>query len=112
VKVIEHADDSDGTIGDLARELLDIHATACDSGVADPVRLAAWMVRFWFVDQDLFEVDPLGYQYALGDEGLTAYRQAVAARGHEDTSASSTSASGWPCSMATPGGSWRCSAAI
>ena len=85
VNVIEHADDSDGTIGDLARELLDIHATACDSGVADPVRLATWMVRFWFVDQDLFEVDPVRYQHALGDAGLTAYRQAVAARDHEDT---------------------------
>jgi uncharacterized Zn finger protein len=49
------------------------------------VRLAAWMVRFWFVDQDLFEVDPVRYQHALGEAGLTAYRQAVAARGHEDT---------------------------
>jgi hypothetical protein len=85
VKVIEHADDSDGAIGDLVRELLDIHATACESGVADPVRLAAWMVRFWFVDQDLFEVDPVRYRHALSEAGLTAYRQAVAARGHEDT---------------------------
>jgi hypothetical protein len=85
VKVIEHADDSDGTIGDLARELLELHATACDSGVADPVRLAEWMVRFWFVDQHLFELDPVRYQDALGETGLTAYRQAVAARGHEDT---------------------------
>ena len=55
------------------------------SGVADPVRLAAWMVRFWFVDQDLFEVDPVRYRHALGEMGLTAYRQAVAAREHEDT---------------------------
>jgi hypothetical protein len=85
VKVIERADDSDGTIGDLARELLDIHATACDGGVADPVRLAGWMVRFWFSDQDLFEVDPVRYQHALGETGLTAYRQAVAARGQDDT---------------------------
>ena len=43
------------------------------------------MVRFWFVDQDLFEVDPVRYQNALGETGLTAYRQAVAAREHEDT---------------------------
>ena len=85
VKVIGHADDSDGTIGDLARELLELHATACDGGVADPVKLAGWMVRFWFVDQDLFEVDPVRYQNALGETGLTAYRQAVAAREHEDT---------------------------
>lgn len=85
VKVIEHADDSDGTIGDLARELLELHASACDSGVADPVRLAGWMVRFWLVDQDLFEVDPVRYRSALGETGLTAYRQAVAAREHQDT---------------------------
>ena len=85
VKVIEHADDSDGTIGDLTRELLELHATTCDSGAVDPVRLAAWMVRFWFVDQDLFEVDPVRYQMALGQEGVAAYRQAVAAREREDT---------------------------
>jgi len=85
VKVIEHADDSDGTIGDLARELLELHATACDSGVADPVRLAGWMVRFWFADQDLFEIDPVRYKNALGDQGVAAYKQAVRARQHEDT---------------------------
>ena len=85
VKVMEHADDSDGTIGDLARELLELHATACDSGVADPVRLAGWMVRFWFVDQDLFEVDPVRYRNALGEGGVAAYRRAVAARAGEDT---------------------------
>ncbi len=43
------------------------------------------MVRFWFLDQDLFEVDPVRYRQALGEIGLTAYRQAVAAREHEDT---------------------------
>jgi hypothetical protein len=85
VKVIEHADDSDGTIGDLTRELLEMHAITCVSGAADPVRLAGWMVRFWFVDQDLFEVDPVSYQGALGEVGVAAYRQAVAAREHEDT---------------------------
>ena len=85
VKVIEHADDSDGTIGDLTRELLELHVTTCDSGAADPVKLAEWMVRFWFADQDLFEVDPVRYQKALGEEGVAAYRQAVAAREPEDT---------------------------
>ena len=34
VKAIMHADDSDGLIGDLARELLALHARACDAGVA------------------------------------------------------------------------------
>ena len=41
--------------------------------------------RFWFVGQDVFEVDPVRYQKAIGETGLTAYRQAVAAREHEDT---------------------------
>jgi len=80
VKVIMHADDSDGLIGDLAGELLALHARACDAGVADPVELAAWMVRFGFDDQDFFEVDPVRYASALGEAGLAAYRAAVAAR--------------------------------
>ena len=85
VKVIMHADDSDGLIGDLARELLDLHARACDAGVADPVELAAWMVRFRFVDQDFFEVDPVRYASALGENGLAVYRGAVAARRDRDS---------------------------
>ena len=77
VKVIHHADDSSGLIGDLARDLLDLHARACDAGVADPVKLAAWMVRFRFGDQDFFEVDPVRYVTALGEEGMAAYRDAI-----------------------------------
>ena len=50
VKVILHADDSDGFIGDVARELLDLHAEACDAGVADTINLARWMVKFGFDD--------------------------------------------------------------
>ena len=78
VKVTQHADDSDGLIGDLARDLLALHARACDAGVADPVKLARWMVKFRFADQDFFEVDPVRYARALGEDGLAAYRQAVA----------------------------------
>ena len=77
VKVILRADDSDGTIGDLARELLDLHAQLCEAQVSDPVRLAGWMVRFSCDDQDLFEIDPVHYARALGEPGLAAYRQAI-----------------------------------
>ena len=59
-----------GVIGDLARDLLGAHARACDVGVADPVRLAAWIVRFRLRDQDFFEADPVRYRGALGDRGL------------------------------------------
>jgi len=85
VKVIMHADDSDGLIGDLARELLALHARACDAGAADPDELAAWMVRFGFDDQDFFEVDPVRYASALGEAGLAAYRDAVDARRNGDS---------------------------
>jgi hypothetical protein len=80
VKVILHADDSDGMIGDLARDLLDVHAQACDAGVADPVKLARWMVRFSFDDQDFFEADPVRYAAAVGEFGLAAYRREVRKR--------------------------------
>jgi hypothetical protein len=83
VKVILRADDSNGTIGDLARELLDLHAQTCDAGVADPVKLAAWMVRFSCQDQDFFGIDPVRYATALGEPGLAAYRQAIAGRDGE-----------------------------
>ncbi len=77
VKVIQNADDSAGLIGDLVRDLLDLHARACDPGVADPAKLAAWMIRFRFGDQDLFEVDPVRYATALGEAGTAAYRDAI-----------------------------------
>lgn len=80
VKVILHADDSDGMIGGLAQRLLELHAQACDARVADPLRLARWMVRFTFEDQDFFVVDPVRYAAALGDDGVSAYRREVAKR--------------------------------
>jgi len=80
VKVILRADDSNGMIGDLARDLLELHAQACRPGVADPVKLAKWMVRFCFVDQDFFELDVVRYAPGLGDKGIAAYRKEVAVR--------------------------------
>lgn len=80
VKVILRADDSNGTIGDLARDLLELHAQACRPGLVDPVKLAKWMVKFCFVDQDFFELDPVRYAPTLGDQGLAVYRREVVAR--------------------------------
>lgn len=52
-----------------------------DAGVADPVKLATWMVRFSCEDQDFFEVDPVRYADALGERGLPVYRRAIDERG-------------------------------
>ncbi|MGI8756599.1 MAG: DUF6880 family protein [Acidimicrobiales bacterium] len=80
VKVIMRADDSNGMIGDLARQVLDLHREACTACVAEPQALAKWMVRFAFEDQDFFEVDPVAYANALGENGLAVYRREVAKR--------------------------------
>lgn len=88
VKVLQHADDSSGAVGDVARELLQTHAHTCDALVADPLKLARWMVRFRFVDQDFFEADPVRYRSALGERGIAAYRRAVDAVEDRDSFAS------------------------
>ena len=80
VKVLLHADDSNGQIGGLTEDLLALHAEVCDAGVADPAALAKWMVRFTFDDQDFFVVDPVRYRTALGDTGIAAYRRETAKR--------------------------------
>jgi hypothetical protein len=85
VKVIQtRADDSSGIVGDLARDLLELHARACDAGVADPVKLVRWMIRFRFVDQDFFEADPVRYRGALGEAGLVEFRSLLAAQTDQD----------------------------
>ena len=101
VKVIMHADDSDGAIGDLARDLLALHARACDAGVADPVALAAWMVRFRFDDQDFFEVDPVRYANALGEEGSPRIARPSPRGRTVIRSRPVTRASGWRSSTVT-----------
>ena len=77
VKVILRADDSNGAIGGLIAELAEFHGLACDAGVADPVKLARWMVRFTVDDQDFFVLDPKRYSGALGETGLAVYRKEI-----------------------------------
>ena len=80
VKVILRADDSNGMIGDLTRQVLVLHRVACATGVASQQPLAKWMVRFACDDQDFFEIDPVAYVDALGEKGLALYRSEVAKR--------------------------------
>jgi uncharacterized Zn finger protein len=80
IKVILRADDSNGLIGDLCHQVLELHRQACAAGVADPQKLAKWMVRFSFEDQDFFPIDPVAYADALGEKGLAVYRREVAKR--------------------------------
>ena len=80
VKVIGQADDSSGEIGAMVAALLEYHVLACDAGVADPVELARWLVRFTLDDQDFFVLDPKRYAGALGESGLAEYRKQIERR--------------------------------
>ena len=78
-KVIMRADDSSGIIGDAIRDLLDLHAHLARTAPPPPRKLVDWMIRFQFGDDcDFFEIDPVAYGPALGDQGMTAYRARLA----------------------------------
>ena len=75
VKVIAHADDSSGIIGDACRRLLELHPRAAARAQVPPRRLVEWMMTFQFDDEvDYFELDPVAYAPALGDAGMDMYR--------------------------------------
>jgi uncharacterized Zn finger protein len=77
VKVLLQADDSNGEIGGLVASLLEFHLLASEAGIADPVKLARWMVRFMLDDQDFFVLDPKRYAAGMGESGLAAFRKEV-----------------------------------
>lgn len=75
VKVIARADDSSGIIGDACRRLLVLHPRAAAQARVPAGRLVDWMITFQFDgDVDHFELDPVAYAPALGENGLAAYR--------------------------------------
>lgn len=76
LKVIARADDSGGIIGDACRQLLNLHPKAAAAARTAPGRLVEWMIKFQFDGEvDYFTLDPVAYAPALGDRGLTAYRE-------------------------------------
>jgi hypothetical protein len=75
IKVIARADDSAGVIGHACRRLLDLHPRAAVAGRVPARRLVDWMMKFQFDNEiDYFELDPVAYAPALGDEGMSMYR--------------------------------------
>ena len=74
VRVILRADDSSGVIGDLVRELLDLHAELCVATPPPPATLVRWLIRFQFDGvQDFFNPDVAAYADALGPAGLRRF---------------------------------------
>jgi uncharacterized Zn finger protein len=72
---LEHVDDSDGQLGDLAARLLALHLEACRRGAPDPVELAERLfARELDGAWDIFDRAALTYADILGDTGLAHYR--------------------------------------
>ncbi len=74
VRVIHRADDSNGEIGTIVRELLDLHAELCAIASPPPTKLADWLIDFQFDGkQDFFNPDVALYADALGEKGLARF---------------------------------------
>lgn len=79
MKLIARADDSSGIIGDACRRLLDLHPKAAAAARVSAGKLVDWMIAFQFDgDVDFFELDPVAYAPALGEEGMARYRARLA----------------------------------
>ena len=76
ITVIARADDSSGIIGDACRRLLALHPAVAAAANAPTAKLIDWMIKFQFDGEvDYFELDPVAYAPALGEEGMKRYRQ-------------------------------------
>jgi uncharacterized Zn finger protein len=78
-KMIEHVDDSSGSIGDQCQRAADLYARACCLGEPDPVKLATWLVKFRADSPGWPNVVLADFVDAFDEQALGTYRRAVAA---------------------------------
>ncbi|MEV5944690.1 hypothetical protein [Streptomyces sp. NPDC051994] len=73
-------DDSDGVVGDVGRDLADVHLQACGTARPDPVETAEWLVQHLLSElNDVTDIDPVDYRKVLGPTGLARARELAAA---------------------------------
>ncbi|RCH68955.1 hypothetical protein DT019_09985 [Streptomyces sp. SDr-06] len=73
-------DDSSGAVGDVGRDLADVHLQACNAARPDPVETAEWLVRHLLSDlNDVTDIDLVDYRKVLGPAGLARARELAAA---------------------------------
>ena len=63
------ADDSSGSIGSTAHELLAVHLRACQAAPPDPVDLGEYLAEIIIADNYGLAPDPRDYTALLGDAG-------------------------------------------
>jgi uncharacterized Zn finger protein len=73
------ADDSSGSIGAAAPELLAVHLRACQAAPPDPIDLGEYLADLMIADNYGLAPDPQDYADLLGDKGTTAIREHIAA---------------------------------
>ena len=78
-KILEQVDDSSGSIGDQCQRAADLYARACRLGQPDPVKLAAWLVKFRADSPGWPHVVLADFVDAFDEQALGTYRRAVAA---------------------------------
>ncbi len=76
-RLLLHADDSSGVIGDIAHELLALHVRACAEGSPDPRKLARWIIAVGDHEGGFFNPAVDDYATALGPTGVAAYRKII-----------------------------------
>jgi uncharacterized Zn finger protein len=78
-KITEHADDSSGSIGDECQRAADLYARACRLGEPDPVKLAAWLVKFRADSPGWPHLELADFVDSFDERALATYRRAVMA---------------------------------
>jgi uncharacterized Zn finger protein len=73
------ADDSSGSIGAAAPELLAVHLRACQAAPLNPIDLGEYLADLVIADNYGLAPDPRDYADLLGDAGTTAIREHIAA---------------------------------
>ncbi len=78
-EALQFVDDSSGAVGDAAFELLEVHLRACEAAPPDPESLADYLAGELLHDDWGLAPDLGDYTELLGDAGLAAVRERIAA---------------------------------
>jgi len=78
-KILEHVDDSSGSIGDQCQRAADLYALVCRLGAPDPVKLATWLVKFRADSPGWPHLVLADFAETFDEKALGTYRRGVAA---------------------------------
>ncbi|HEY3867622.1 MAG TPA: SWIM zinc finger family protein [Actinocrinis sp.] len=74
-----HVDDSSGSVGEAAYELLDVHLRACQAALPEPAALGNYLADLLLCNEYGLGPDLGDYAELLGDRGTAVFRERIAA---------------------------------